>query len=902
MLEFCAIQHPDQIRQKLENFNPQETTWVVSDLKSKQEVQQLCIDRYGFYADDSILRVSDFWKMWMRRLAPGIQIVSSEFIRALINQFIENHGSQEKIEAHEAKTLYKYVSDLAPLLLHPHSHDVLLEWVQEKQPQPQWTKWITLAQKCLDYIELQHNCIEAAWIVSYLQKLNLEKIIWSKKMIFDLGSQMTSLEMGLLNTLSRHNHIEVIVPDPIWKNKFNYILNTYKDYSGFAHAESIKQTAEKKSLPSEDFLRFNSEINEIKFVTTKIRQWIEKGINPENILVLSPRIEDYWPILKFHLDCEGIHTQKDLVSAFISLGIVQRWLATIYAQTRNVTWTKLEMAYQSTPEVQFEKFKAAFAELLDEADLARVASVKELFYRKINVDEKLSRDQFLVAMLQSWLSVDQALEHKKMLQGVIKDFIQQTVPLQLRVADWLTILSSRLAKKEIKIEPAAKSGVQVLPINSAQVLNATHRLWIGLDESGLKGKQTSLIPLVDIEELKKTFDLALDYPEESHADFNLRWYAMTDSQEQYFTCAHISMNGEPLNTSLFFLENNKKPEAIIHGPTVVDAWQARFSPENYSDLSLKLELESKAMPLLVSSVPFKTIAPTDLEAYDQCSFKFLARKGYRLQQFDQLGLEIDPRQKGNLVHDLFKFIIQDKNYLSIGEKELSAYLEEERTRRNLFPYLDIFWQPQKEKLIKTGLKFLQAEKSRLQALTDLQHKTEEVVEIYYDLKKFEFTLQKPQAEYFTVRGRLDRLDIATDLASGKSQGMVIDYKSAKSSQTSFSEKWIENSEFQLLLYSLAVEQVFSLKTVGAIYYFYKTLEQQYGYLAESDNAFKNHVTYSKKTLLDAAGQTELYSDFNQRIKEIFLNIQNHNYVVQPRTAKVCDNCEWIDVCRVKNLK
>ena len=901
MLEFTQVKHPDDIRKALSEFNPQTTTWVVSDLKSKQEIQQQCIDKYGFYSDEAILRVSDFWKMWMRRLSPATQIVSSEFIRVLIGQFIELHGADHDIQSHEAKTLYKYVSDLAPLLLHPHSHEVLTDWVQEQETKPQWSKWIDIAQQCLDYIQLEHNCIESAWIVSFLQMLDLEKIVWPKKLVFDLGSQMTSLEMGLLNTLSRDNHIEIIVPDPEWKNKFHYILNTYKDYSGFATTTAASRHDSAK-LASENFIRFNSEINEIKFITTKIRQWIESGIKPENILVLSPRIEDYWPILKFHLEAEGIHTQKDLVSSLISLGVVQRWLSTIQAQTKNVTWSKLEMSYPSFVDSnqlqQFEKFKATFAELLDDSDLGRLTSVKDLFYQKINLDEQLKRDHFLVTMLQAWIPVDPNLEHKKLLQGIIKDFIQQTVDVRLRLSDWLTLLSSRLAKKEIKVEQTTKSGVQVLPINSAQVLEATHRLWVGLDESGLKGRQTSLIPLADIEELKKTFDLALDYPEESHADFNLRWYAMAQCQEQYFTCAHVSTTGEPLTTSLYFLENNKKPGAVDYPATLVDIKQQQFNPEQHKDLEKKLKLETMAHPLEITNLNFKSLAPTDIESYDQCSFKFLARKGFRLQQYDVLGLEIDPRQKGTLIHDLFKFIVQDKKYLTVTEKEISDHLEKERKERNLFPFLDVFWGPHKEKLVATGLKFVAAEKARLSAFTSVRHKTEETVQLYYDLASFEFTQKEPSGPHFLIKGRLDRLDVDEKTQ----QGMVIDYKSSKTSSSNFAEKWVDNSEFQLLIYSLAVEQMFGVKNVGAIYYFYKTLEQKHGYLVDENNVFKNHVAYSKKTLMSVDGQAEMYASFNTKMKEIFQNIEQKSYAVKPADRDFCKRCEWVGTCRVKNLK
>lgn len=902
MLEFKIVRHPDQIKKKLTQFNPQDTTWIVSDLKSKQEIQEECLEKYGFYSDDSVLRVSDFWKMWMRRLAPHIQIVSSEFIRVLVSQYIEKFGKELGLGTHESATLYKYISDLAPLILHDKSHENLKEWLKQKAEKPFWLRWEIIAQNCLKYILSEHRCIETRWTVSFLQTQRLEKIILAKKLIFDLGSQMSSLEMGLLNILAKNNDIEVIAPDPVWKSKFSYLLRTYNDYGGYGKKEVLPEEHFSNEILAQNFLRFSTEANEIKFATEKIRTWIESGVKPENIVILSPRIEDYWPTLKYHLDLEGVLTQKDLVSSTMSLGIIQRWLAVILAQTKNVTWSKLEMSYGTFHEVpelqQFEKFKALFAEMLDESDLSRLTPIQDLFFHKINLEDRLSRDQFLILMLKSWVTVDPTLEHKKLFQNVVKDFIQQTLALSFRVADWLDLLTSRLAKKEIKIEQAVKTGIQVLPINSAQILKATHRLWIGLDESGLCGKQNSLIPVSDIEELKRIFDLALEYPEESHADFNLRWYAQSSSQEQFFTCSQISVTGEPLSTSLYFLENNKEPKLVPEAKTLLDNEQRFFKIDDFPELKIKLELENGPLPLAIAELDFKTLSPSDLEAYSQCSFKLLARKGFQLQHYDQLGLEIDPRQRGNLVHDLFKFIVSDKHYLTLTASQLDAQLEKDRLAKNLFPNLDFFWRPQKEKLVTLGLRFIEIEKNRLATLKHLKHKTEETVQLYYDLKNQEFSAEIPAAEHFVIRGRLDRFDF--DEQTG--QGMVIDYKSSKSDRTHFAPKWVENSEFQLLLYSLAAEKLFSTKAVGAIYYFYKSLQQQYGYIVSTDNVFKDHVLHTKSTLISEDKKNEIQAEFKARIKEVFAGIEKNVFAVKPADTKICKHCEWTETCRINNQK
>lgn len=501
-------------------------------------------------------------------------------------------------------------------------------------------------------------------------------------------------------------------------------------------------------------------------------------------------------------------------------------------------------------------------------------------------------------MLKSWILTDLALENKKLFQNITKDFIQQTLEISLMFGDWLDVLHSRLAKKEIRLENASITGVQILPINSAQVISATHRIWMGLDESGLKGKQSSLIPVEDITELKKVFDLALEYPEESHADFNLRWFAMSKAEEQIFTCSHVSMIGDPLTTSLFFLENNKLPKCPAENYTVLESKQYNFDPEikfkDHPILIDKYKREMEALPLDIRNFEIKSLSPSDLETYAQCSYKFLARKGYKLRALDLLGVEIDAQQKGNLVHDLFKFIIEGKRYLNLDKDQMTSYLNDERVRRNLFPEMNYFWIPYRDKLIKLGLQFAEIEQKRLLGFENLKHKIEEPLQIFYDLEKFEFTAAKPSTRYFVIRGRLDRLDYIEN-----NQGMIIDYKSGNSDRTSFADKWINNSEFQLLIYALIAEKIFSLDIKGAVYYFYKNFQHNYGYLVNEENSFLEHVDYTKRTLVSQESQQEMKEEFLDTVKNIFQKIEEKVFVVKPVNTKVCDTCEWSNTCRIK---
>jgi len=910
MLEFKIIKHPDQLLEKIKSFDPQTTTWIVSDLKSKQDLQEICLEKNGYYIDDSILRISDFWKMWLRRLAPQIQIVSDDFILALVSQFIAKFGTDLGLHKNDQQTLFQYMSDLATLILHKPSQESLREWILEKQPTPRWAQWEIKAQACVNYIIHEHHCLSSNWMVSFIQTLDLQKIKWPKKIIVDLGAQMTSLEMGVLNTLSKSQTIEIIVPDPDWKHKFKYLLRTYTDYIGYVKYKNVQLSKYTQSIHEKNFFRFESEINEIKFITYQIRQWLDHGIELDKMCILSPRLESYWPILKIHFDAEGIKTQKETVSKAISLGIVQKLLSFIEAQTADVRWENLENAYTvlidndsflakfDNRELinKFHKFKAQFIELVDSEDLTKSEDIKKIFFQKINLSEILTRNDFLRRLLVYWYEVDPQLQFDTILQTVIKDFVQNSALVHLSFIDWYDLLKLRLSQIEIKTGNGFDKGLSVLPLNSSRVIGYTHKIWFGLDESGLLGRQNKSIPTEDIAELKQTFDLAFDYPEESISDFNLRWYSMSQCEVQIFTSANISAKAEILNISQFFIEHCKKPISV-DALTVLDSEQQYFDLTQNNKLQFKLELESRELSIPISDVVIKSISPSDLETYSKCSFKFLVRKGFKLQNLDPEGYEIENRQKGNLIHGLFQYLVKDKKYLSFTDAEILDYLEQFRLQNRLFVNLDYFWTSQKKRFFKLAKEFAAFEKERLASLTTIEHYVEHPVEIYFDLAKSELTNEQPQNKYYLIRGRFDRMDVDRKSKSA----IIFDYKSNKSDSTTYSNKWIETSQFQLLLYTALVEKIFNFKVIGGLYYFYKNFKHNYGYLLPNVSyELEQTLITQKNTLVNSDEFLELLADFKNKIVDIFNNIDQKKYSVSPSDNKNCNQCEAIRICRIQN--
>ena len=54
-------------------------------------------------------------------------------------------------------------------------------------------------------------------------------------MIVDLGTELSSIEMGLFKVLSQKQKIRVLVPFPQWHTRYRYILKTYQENFGYGY-------------------------------------------------------------------------------------------------------------------------------------------------------------------------------------------------------------------------------------------------------------------------------------------------------------------------------------------------------------------------------------------------------------------------------------------------------------------------------------------------------------------------------------------------------------------------------------------------------------------------------------------------------------------------------------------
>ncbi len=914
MLEFVTVNSPRQIKNLLNSYDPLKDTWIVSDLKSKQEIQNISVRQYGYFSDDAILRVSDFWKLWIRRLAPTTQVVSSDFVKIIIQNFVEDFGEKLGVAESEILTLTKAVQEFAPILLHPNGDELVQEWLEaeflKEQKQKKWTRWYQLAKIVTNYL-LDRNLIDSRWSAAYMQTLDLNLFRWQRRLIVDLGSELSSVEMGLFKTLSQTQDVVIVVPQPEWARRFPYLLNVYKENLGLGKVSEAPPVDFVPSLAQDQFVRLSTQLAEVKFAVAKARQWADSGVALEDIAIIAADIEKYWPVLQHYLEEEGLPYSKDTVASLNGLGDVQNLLAVLKNYSPDVSWDSLEkvtFANNQDVKFQYEKFKGLFFQLYDQDDLGRDHQIKELYYRKVDYASPISREEFLKFLaVEIWPRLPESGTKFELFEVIFKDLIGQSVSVdglpegskgesRFKRSLWISFLKSRLSGKERTIQRSQQGGINIFSLMSAHMTASVHKIYIGMNEESFVKRNTTLIGLQDSNALKNVFDLAVESSEESYLDFNLRWQSLTSTPQTIFTSAHVSFNSDPLNASLFFIENCPKSDVIVPGPTRVDELQSFYrsgekaAPEvsTFRLLQDKNGFEANLNPQL-----FKSLSVGDIESYAQCSFKLLASKGFRLRTEAQAALDLDSRDKGNIAHALFEFVLKNIS-AELNEQEVMDFLDSERTERRLYVNLDRVWQIQRGKFLLLAKKFHKLEKERAGLYS---FETEKKVQAYFDIKNSRFSLE-PVAGAFEFNLRIDRIDTHRE---GKFC-IIYDYKSSHRDEHR-ATNWISEFQFQMLLYisimKLLLPEDLSLK--GSLYYYYKSFTADRG-IIDSDIGI-NEFLFSKqnKSLHDEEKWAALNDEFLKVLTEVLTRLSNGEFVTEPYDQEICGKCDWSKLCRATHL-
>ncbi len=753
---------------------------------------------------------------------------------------------------------------------------------------------------------IKQNRICAKWISAYLSNQVGWERFWTKNLIVDLGAELTRPESELISILSRFVDIHLLQPNIPNQTQFSFLLKPYEEIAGFAKENIKTKTAAPPSVQIQT-RRMTSPLAEVKYVTAEIRKLLDSGVQANEVAVIAPEVEAYWPLLQFYLSEEGILANKDQTCRLQSIPVVTWWMSRIRLAISKFEYSDLENAnYIMKPDVniRFEKFEALFKRILESEDLARNSLVQKAFQRSFSSDQLLSLTEFLGFIASFWHE-NTSVEH---LENLMREILQNArtntrQDISLQLGTWIFWLEQILAKMEIKVSSGYRNGVQVLNLSMSDQPALKHRFFLGLSENNLKSKKVMLISPQEIEKIFTDLGFHLSHHEQSQLDFELRWLLMQENVKNDLCFPMTELSGQEATPHRVWMENGGEKHHHVDDPDqtrhdllqnqddIVKVQERGFSLQDSQAKLVQIEKDLQLAITLAEEDYFPLqkqiqLSPSSLESFHNCPFQFAASKVFRLLDPAEADLDSSSLTTGNLVHGLFEKLTGFQNNsntdtvqrrFDYSEEEIGQFLEEiynkisqGMSERGEYVGDRAFWPSLKKKVTKIGQRFLEYEKSIATP----------IVKVVEQEKKFSFEYEKIQ-----WRGAIDRIDQI------QGQGLVVyDYKPKNKSFEP--KKWSEDKKLQLGFYAWAIsrgliQDLQDVEVVGAQYYIYKNFEKKGIDPTDADHA---------KLL------TEFYSLLESDIQVMSAALLKGNFPAKPLDEdKTCEYCRWSQICRAPHL-
>ena len=920
------ISSPKDQKHFLKEFEPTQSSWIVSDLKSKLDIHRSLLRERDFVAGDSVLRASELWKQILTRVRPDLLTVSREFALTLIAQklatmdlaLLLDDSPDWTTTPGAAQTVYDYMSQLMPILAHASGDEMIGEWfVENEASQVRWGRWYELSRRLWNEF-LSDGFIAPPWIPGVLvNEIDLESA-WQKPLIIDLGAELTQVEADLLIQLSRTVDITILKPDPSWSNEYQRTLSAYSIFDQKLEVETRAAPEileSKRPTPNHQYLKFTTMIAEVKDATARVRQWLDQGIRPTAIAIVAPDIELYWPSLSSYLEVEGILMQKDHVRRLHTFPDISRWLAHLRLKTGSFAEADVELGlFDSNGAgrrlISFERFRVLFTTIYGREDLERVKEVAARFLEDLDLSSLLGRDDFTAWALRH-LPEDVLESHVEPVFSRI--FAECPQSLMMDARRWLEYLEQICARVECRVKGGSSNGIAVINLSSAENSSVTKMILMGLTDNSLRKTAGTAILASDISSLALQLGFQLSSEDQAKLEFEARWVAEDRARELLLMVPETDFAGGVQAASWFWIKGARSLGSLGHvtlpqltrwdemqrGTILELAVLKKWNDEQSQalDLAMREDLGERSLAEF-GAHRVSRVSASSIEDYLRCPFIFAAKNLFRLVDQPELDLDVDPSRRGSLMHKLLELLTRESVGLDVTDLELEAILERARVESRVEFADPRMWPPLRARFKDLARRFLAFESENHEAFPESETVGFETgVEGYLNPVTGEFRKTKAEGDLL-FKGRIDRVD--RDRAGHL---MLIDYKSSKSSVKQHGS-WLKHNKIQLILYAMAVEaglsEIEANSVLAGIYYIMRPLNRDHGFKVEDVEQGLFGVD-KKKNRLSSIERENLFAGTRELVKKAVSEMLRGNFAPNPHDRKTCGDCQWSALCRAPHL-
>jgi RecB family exonuclease len=869
----------------------QTVTWLVSDLRNKFEIQRHLADKFGGFEDLTVYRASELWRFIFKQQFPFHEIVTKDFIRALVREEILLNAAE--VSQNSDQLIVNFMEEMAPIFIHPEGFAQLTEFLSARPAaEKRWGKWAKIAFDFFDDLQSKKR-VPISAVPSHLLYHLEDHYKFERKIIVDLSHHLSKEEAELLLRLSAHTEVLVLMPELQWLKKYPHLLAPYQRLKSMPSVKFV--SAEIGELPGseiataaskQEFFKFTTPLAECKQVVWQVRQWAESGVALDKISLIAPDIESYWPLLEPLLRLEGLAVNKDLVHRLSNFPLTRRWLAKLKMISKSISFGDLQSLYfepLETPMIRFEDFFGLFSQLMDSEDLKRHPEIEKAFLSQQIPEKPMGRDEAVGHLLKHWPRTDELEGLDKILRLLLGE---SWSGLQFHFSTWLFLVEQFVHRSEVRASRAQVGGLEFANLTAAESLFASHRIYMGLTESSMLEKSISVIHPQEIFELEKDFGFYLTHPEQSSLEFDLQWQLQKQTDETVLTVCLADMQGQIQAPSKTWMKLSGRFEGPTDLPatTVFDYLQTQVA---LPEVAVEEKMDLSKLPRLSASA---------LEKYAQCPFIYKAERIFSLRDPAIVDLDPDHRQTGQLMHALLEKISLEPRRFQYSTEELSELLENLKEQVQL-PFLDVaVWTGVKRKYVNLAQRFLSFEKAWFQ-----QFPKAKIVAREKDFSLSYHILEKKFSADGTLSfsGKIDRIE-----SDGEGHYAIVDYKSSAVSGSL--DKLLEQGKLQLFLYALALEAggIESLpagEVIASVYFDTKKMDRRDGYRCTEESHQLIDVADAKKNRVSLAQKQELLKRAQARIAEMVELILNEQFAPVPAETSTCKTCDWRGLCRAPHL-
>lgn len=864
------IQNPIEKKKIFESIQVDSDSWLVADLKVKFDFQTALLRTAQGFEDTTVYRLSELWRYLYKQYLWTYEILSPDLARILISQFLAEKEADIFKSPRAAELTFQCLQEFASLYADSKDLQLIETWFSENPDSLRWYGWFEVAREIFVRLK-EKNLILASWIPYLLIDVDKPLHFPKKRIFLDVGIHLAAIEAQVLIKIAQDSQIELVILRPSdegIEQRFAFPLQVYNEFKSVQSFKEIRRPSkESQVLPARTY-KVSNPVAEIRFAANQILDWQNRAVPLEDIALIAPDIESYWPVVSGIFKEALVPIQKVNVARPVSFLQVDRWVAEAKVHVRNFSYANLEQAYfsKTIQKMPFEKFFALYSSLIDAEDLAREDEVAELFSKAWTEVNFWTAEEFAVNLL----SLDSFPENFSV-EPILRELLSLRQDVQLSPQDWMKYLTSVLATSEVSIETGACSGVKFLNMASAEATSLTHKIYIGLTESQVEKRSFSLISQSEIQDLTN-LGFLLPSPECNHIDFDLRWSSLIPVAEQIFLFPETDFLGGVQRSCSYWVELEKKwglqplPADSLENPAVADTPKSTPLKEIKQNQFFGFDLNEAHL------------SASSLEDYLNCPFVFAAKKVFKLLDEPLVDLQADPRSLGSLDHAILEKLSPVADLRDYSDTDLLALFDEIKSHLNLKFFDKSVWDLIKIRKLKMARRFLKVEHQLRSQIPNLKPLAREL--------SFEVDI-----EGMKFKGKIDRVD----QLDGQDV-CIFDYKSGTSGLSSF-KSWVEKDQLQMLIYAEALKKQ-GYRVVSAEYFDLRKMKALKGFRI-SDILWTEDLSASPRVSEDELEQH--LCSLREKIKDVAKKMAQGQFAPSPKNQDECVNCEWRTLCRAPHL-